>query len=158
MVAPKIQGRLLQALELKPGDEVLDVGTGTGFLAACLARLAGQVTSIDIHEEFTEWGRKQLAKAGIHGVRLQTGDIFETAFSRRFDAIAVTGSLPLYPKAFEDWLKPGGRMFCMVGVAPLMEATLVRKGADGVAARREALFETLAPALEHAPRGDTFQF
>jgi protein-L-isoaspartate(D-aspartate) O-methyltransferase len=158
MLAPKIQGRLLQALELRPGDEVLDVGTGTGFLAACLARLAGQVTSIDIHEEFTELARKQLANAGIHGVRLLTGNVFETTFSRRFDAIAVTGSLPVYPKSFEDWLKPGGRMFCMVGVAPLMEATLVRKGPDAAAARREALFETLAPALEHAPARDTFRF
>jgi protein-L-isoaspartate(D-aspartate) O-methyltransferase len=158
MLAPKIQGRLLQALELNPGDEVLDVGTGTGFLAACLARLAGQVTSIDIREDFTELARKQLSSTGVHGVRLVTGDIFETTFPRRFDAIAVTGSLPLYPRAFEDWLKPGGRMFCIVGVDPLMEATLVRKGLDSAAARREAIFETLAPALENAPSGETFRF
>ncbi len=158
MLAPKIQGRLLQALALKPGDEVLDVGTGTGFLAACLARLAGQVTSIDIHETFTESARSRLANAGIHGVRLTTGDIFETTFSRRFDAIAVTGSVPLYPAAFEEWLKPGGRMFCIVGVAPLMEATLVRKSPDGAATLREAVFETLAPALEHAPARDSFRF
>ena len=158
MLAPKIQGRLLQALALKPGDEVLDVGTGTGFLAACLARLAGQVTSIDIHETFTESARSRLANAGVHGVRLTTGDIFETTFSRRFDAIAVTGSVPLYPAAFEEWLKPGGRMFCILGVPPLMEATLVRKSPDGAATLREAVFETLAPALEHAPAPDNFRF
>jgi protein-L-isoaspartate(D-aspartate) O-methyltransferase len=158
MLAPKIQGRLLQALELTPGDEILDVGTGTGFLAACLANLGGQVTSVDIYEDFTEQARKHLATGGVHGVRLITGDIFESQLTRRFDAIAVTGSLPVYPEAFEAWLKPSGRMFCFVGTAPLMEAVLVRKGPEGTAARREPVFETLAPALENAPAGKTFNF
>ncbi len=108
MLAPKIEGRLLQALQVEPTDEVLEVGTGTGFLTACLALLAQRVYSVDIFPEFVESARAKLAAAGLGNVELGTADALQLDLPGRFDAIAVTGSMPALDDRFVRMLKPAG--------------------------------------------------
>jgi protein-L-isoaspartate(D-aspartate) O-methyltransferase len=157
MMTPLIEGRVLQALEIKSHDQVLVVGTGSGFLTACLARLARHVTSIDTDRELVDSAREALADIGIHNVDLATDDPFRRGDADSFDAIAVTGSTPEYDPRFQHWLKLGGRLFIVVGQAPLMEACLVRRtGIDEWA--RESLFETVLPSLTTAVQPAEFKF
>lgn len=147
MMTPTIEGRVLQALDPSPTDEVLEIGTGTGFLAACLARLAGSVTSIDIHEDFLDTARANLEDSGLGDVELLCMDATAELPERQFDAIAVTGSIEVFDPRFVMALKPGGRLFVVVGKSPAMDALLVsRSGEDGWETR--SLFETdLAPLV-----------
>jgi protein-L-isoaspartate(D-aspartate) O-methyltransferase len=155
--APKIHGRMLQALGPLPGESVLEIGTGTGYLTACLARLAGHVTSIEIHEDLSEAARTNLERIGVRNVRLVVDDAFSMDFSRRYDVIAINGSLPVLDKRFEKLLAAGGRMFVLVGSDPVMQASLVTRVGDDEWSRRH-LFETCLPALENAPRPEAFVF
>lgn len=157
MLPPKVDGRILQALAVQEGDAVLDVGTGSGFLAACLARLAGGVQSIEIQAELTGRAQENVRASGIGGVRLETKDAMQLDDTDRYDAIAVTGSLPLYDTRFERALKIGGRLFVIVGEAPAMEAMLVRRVSGGEWVR-ESLFETVVAPLVNAPRPSSFVF
>jgi protein-L-isoaspartate(D-aspartate) O-methyltransferase len=115
MMKPVVEGRMLQALALEPGEEVLEIGTGSGFITACLARLARAVTSIELHADFSESARQRLAAAGINNVRLETADAMHWQPGRQFDAIAVTAAVASIPSLFTDWLKPGGRLFIIRG-------------------------------------------
>jgi protein-L-isoaspartate(D-aspartate) O-methyltransferase len=157
MMAPKVEGRLLQSLELGAADSVLEVGTGSGFLAACLHRLAGAVTSIDIRGEFTERAARCLRETGAGAVQLDTRDAFGLDGSRRFDAIAVTGSLPVYDERFQQALETGGRLFVIVGTSPVMEAVRIRRAGEAEWTR-ESLFETSIPPLMNAPQPAGFVF
>lgn len=158
MLAPKVIGRILQALKVVPGEQVLEVGTGSGFLTACLARLGAHVQSVEVHAELMELARRALAAAGIAGPQLRRADIFtELDGAPRYDAIAITGSLPVHDARFEAMLKPGGRLFVVVGEGPVMDARLItRTLGDGRAV--ESLFETQLPALINAPRTEGFRF
>jgi len=158
MMAPKLEGRLLQALDIKSGDTVLEVGTGSGYVTACLARLGKQVTSIDIIPEFTRATEAKLAKLNCHNVNLETGDALGDAKTGpSYDVIAVTGSLPELHREFHQQLKTGGRLFVITGTPPIMEALLItRIGADNWA--RESLFETSIPPLLHATEAQVFDF
>ena len=155
MLAPKIEGRLLQALEIEPTDEVLEVGTGTGFLAGCLARLAGRVCSVDIFPEFVRSARANLAAAGLGIVEIETADALELDLPGRFDAIAVTGSMPALDDRFVGMLKPGGRLFVVVGRAPVMEARLITLLPTG-GTTSQSLFETVLSPLINAERPEPF--
>ena len=147
MMAPSVEGRLVQALALQPTDRVLEVGTGSGWLAAVMATLADAVVSIDIVPEFVETARRKLADAGITNASLEVADARALDGStERYDAIAVTGSLPVYDPLFERLLKPGGRLFVVTGASPVMEARLVTRAGDGAAAQ-QGLFETLLTPL-----------
>lgn len=157
MMAPKIEGRMLQALALGPDDSVLEVGTGSGFVTACLARLAGSVLSLDIHDDLVVEAQRRLAALGETGPQLQTADVFSFRPTTGFDAIALTGSLPLFDERFVTWLNPGGRLFCIVGQAPVMEARLIQKSVTGEWVQ-ESLFETVVPPLRNAPRPPRFRF
>ncbi len=157
MLAPKVDGRILQALNVAQGEQVLDVGTGSGYLAACLARLAGSVRSIEIHEDFTARARENVRASGISGITLETLDALTLEERDRYDAIAVTGSLPVYDPRFERALKIGGRLFVVVGQAPVMQALLVRRVSDSEWVR-ESLFETVIAPLVNAPRPSPFTF
>ncbi|MCC5860806.1 MAG: protein-L-isoaspartate O-methyltransferase [Gammaproteobacteria bacterium] len=157
MMAPKIEGRMLQALALSPEDSVLEIGTGSGFITACLASLAGSVLSLDIHDDFVIAAGPRLAALGKTAARLQTADVFSFRPSETFDAIALTGSLPQFDERFVDWLNPGGRLFCIVGQAPVMDARLIQKTATGEW-MEESLFETVVPPLRNALRPPRFQF
>lgn len=157
MLPPQIEGRILQALALSPGEDVLEVGTGSGFFAACLARLARRVRSLEIFADLAAGARDRLAAAGVGNVTVETADALQTAEGARYDAIAVTASLPVYVDRFARILRPGGRLFVVVGMAPVMEARLVtRTGADAWTAT--SLFETVIDPLINAPAPPRFHF
>ncbi len=156
MLAPKLDGRILQSLALTPSDSVLEVGTGSGYLAACLAALAGEVTSLEIHADLAEGARKALAMVNA-SVTVQCADAMTWNTEQRFDAIAVTASLPVYDTRFEQWLKPGGRLFVVVGTGPIMQARLITRGQAGPCLS-ETLFETQIPALQNAKSASAFHF
>jgi protein-L-isoaspartate(D-aspartate) O-methyltransferase len=158
MMAPKLEARMLQALDVRPGDRVLEVGTGSGFVTACLRALGGSVTSLDIHGEFTAAARSRLEELKVDGVRLETADVFARDFgNQNFEVIALTGSLPHYDERFEQLLARGGRLFVVIGEAPAMKATLVQRVGE-TALRRQGLFETELTALENAPVPEHFVF
>lgn len=146
MMAPKVEGRLLQALQLEPIDDVLEIGTGTGFLTACLAKLAGSVTSIDVFEEFVSSAGKRLDTHGIRNVNLQTADALKLGTGTRYDAIAVTGSVPEFDDRFIRLLKRGGRVFVIAGREPAMDAQVIHLTESGDRIR-ESLFETVIAPL-----------
>jgi len=156
MLKPVVEGRLLQSLALDASEEVLEIGTGSGFVTACLAQLARAVTSIDIHADFIETTRARLDAAGIGNVRLETGDAMSWQPGRQFDAIAVTGAVAIIPEAFVSWLRPGGRMFIVRGTSPVQEA--VRATRRGDALHLESLFETDIPYLRGAAPAPAFTF
>jgi protein-L-isoaspartate(D-aspartate) O-methyltransferase len=158
MMKPVQEARMLQALAIKPDDLVLEIGTGSGFVTACLATLGKAVTSYEIHAALSEQAAQRLAELGIKNAELVQGDGLAAGIAPgTFDVIAVTGSLPTYPETLEALLAPGGRMFVVVGEGPVMEAMLVTHNGDGET-WKENLFETLLPALENAPQPDHFVF
>lgn len=157
MMTPTVEGRVLQALELGANDHVLEIGTGSGFLTACLATLAGRVSSVDIHDDFVRNAGRKLADAGIDNVDLNTLDATRELPAERFDAIAVTGSIETFDTRFVDALKPGGRLFVVVGADPVMEARLVRRNGDADW-KSEALFETSLGPLVHGRLPPQFEF
>lgn len=154
MMKPVVEGRLLQALALAPSDEVLEVGTGSGFVTACLANLAREVTSIDRHADFIERTRARLVADGVTNVRLETADVFTWQPGRQFDAICITGAVATHPERFADWLRPGGRLFVIHGQSPVQEAILITRDGDGFL--RESLFETDVPYLHGAEPAPQF--
>lgn len=156
MMKPIVEGRLLQALAVEPTDTVLEIGTGSGFVTACLARLGLEVTSVEQHADLAESAGRRLAAAGIVNAKVVTADAI-TGFEpgRRFDVIAVTGAVYEIPRRFVDWLAVGGRMFAVRGRAPAQEAVLVTR----IDERREivdSLFETELKYLKHAEPPRTF--
>lgn len=157
MMAPKVEGRVLQALDLKPSDRVLEIGTGSGFLAACLARLSDTVLSVDIFEDLLAAAATNLENARIENVDLQAMDAIKALPNESFDAIAVTGSLPEFDGRFAEALKPGGRLFVIVGNSPVMRAQLIVRQ-DEQAWRTTTLFETSMPPLINARRDSAFSF
>ena len=157
MLAPKIQGRILQALGVTPVDSVLEVGSGTGYLAACLSLLGSSAHSIDIHPQFTASATANLRAVPNARVQFETRDAFAAAPLGEFDAIAVTGSLPVYDARFERSLRIGGRLFAVVGEAPVMDAILVRR-VDTAEWIRESLFETVIEPLINATAAQRFIF
>ncbi len=153
MMKPVIEGRTLQALDLQPGDEVLEIGTGSGFLSACMGELAREVLSLEIQPELAATARAQLDAAGLgNNVRIETADALTWNTERRFDAICVTAAVDTIPSRFTQWLRPGGRLFVIHGRSPVMEAVLVK--ADG---STESLFETDIDYLRGAAPAPQFQ-
>jgi protein-L-isoaspartate(D-aspartate) O-methyltransferase len=147
MMRPVVEGRLLQALAVNPGDEVLEIGTGSGYLSACLARLGRQVWSVERHADLAERARARIAAAGIRNCQVEVGDLSAGwQPGRRFDAIAVGAAVTEVPPAWLQWLKPGGRLFVVRGQPPVMEAVLMtRDAAEHTDVR--SLFETDLPYL-----------
>jgi protein-L-isoaspartate(D-aspartate) O-methyltransferase len=157
MLAPKIQGRILQALGVNPSDHALEVGTGTGYLSACLSLLCASTHSIDIHAELTAAAAVNLRAVPQGRVQFETRDAFNPAPLGDYDVIAVTGSLPVYDSRFERALRLGGRLFAVVGSAPVMDAILVRR-VDHTEWIRESLFETVIDPLINATAAQGFIF
>jgi protein-L-isoaspartate(D-aspartate) O-methyltransferase len=150
MMTPTIEGRVLQALGLSGNERVLEVGTGSGFLTACLARLAAHVTSIDIYDDFLASAEARLANAQISNVALEQMNAMESLPEQEFDAIAVTGSLQSFDPRFVDALAPHGKLFVVVGDKPAMEAKLVERTEQNDW-QSLSLFETsLAPLINGA--------
>jgi protein-L-isoaspartate(D-aspartate) O-methyltransferase len=157
MLAPKFQGRILQALKIGPKDHTLEIGTGSGYLSAAMSLLGGSVRSIDIHPELTAQAAANLRAVPSARVLLETRDAFDAAPLGEFDAIAITGSMPVYDPRFERALKAGGRLFAVVGSAPAMEALVVRR-VDETEWIRESLFETVIDPLINATAASAFVF
>lgn len=155
MMAPKVEGRLLQALRLDPSDDVLEVGTGTGYLTACLARLSKHVTSVDIFSDFVATARQALSENAVSNVELHTADATMLNHRAEFDAIAVTSSVPELDEHFIRMLRPDGRLFIVVGREPVMEARLITMRANGQWTE-ESLFETLLTPLLNVERPEPF--
>jgi len=156
MMKPVVEGRALQALELDPGDEVLEIGTGSGFLAACMGMLARDVVSIERRADFVDLARARLQAQGIANVAVEVADAMTWNTDRRFDAICVTGAVAAVPSRFLQWLRPGGRMFVVRGNPPVMDAALLRQEVNGI--RSESLFETEIPYLVGAAPVPAFVF
>ena len=158
MLAPKMEARMLQELGLGVGERILEVGTGSGYMTALLASLGGHVYSVDIVPEFTGSAGANLAAHGFGNVTLETGDAAR-GWERHapYDAIVVTGSLPVLPAAFAKSLRPGGRLIAVVGEPPVMEARLVTCVAAG-ACNTTGLFETCIAPLKNALQPERFVF
>jgi protein-L-isoaspartate(D-aspartate) O-methyltransferase len=157
MLAPKLQGRILQALAVAAAESVLEVGSGTGYLSACLGLLGSHAHSIDIHPELTKAAVAHLKALPGARVTFETRDAFSNAPLGEFDVVAVTGSLPVYDNRFERALRVGGRLFAVVGAAPVMEAMLIRR-VDEQEWIRESLFETVIDPLINATAAPRFVF
>jgi protein-L-isoaspartate(D-aspartate) O-methyltransferase len=155
MFKPIVEGRILQSLMVGEGEDVLEIGTGSGYLSACFGRLAREVVSIERHADLADAARARLQAQGIANVRIESTDVFAWQSTRQFDAILVGGAVSALPERFVEWLRPGGRMFFVHGRAPAMEAMLVHRDADG-ATRYESLFETVLPYLHGATPAPTF--
>lgn len=157
MMTPQVEGRLLQSLAVRGTDRVLEIGTGSGFLTACLARLARQVTSLEILPELAEGARRNLRGIATWNAEVHPADAFRFEPGETFDAIAVTGSLPCPDERFQHWLADGGRLFVITGEAPVMHARLVTRTGPGQWSDT-ILFETLLPPLINAPAPAKFTF
>jgi protein-L-isoaspartate(D-aspartate) O-methyltransferase len=157
MMTPTVEGRLLQALGLEGGERVLEIGTGSGFMTACLARLAAHVTSIDIHADFVDSTAAKLEGAGINNVQLQCMDAMRELPGGSFDAIAVTGSIQTFDPRFVEALDDNGRLFVVVGDAPAMAAKLIHRTSDHDW-QTVSLFETELKPLVHGANPAEFSF
>lgn len=157
MMTPTIEGRILQALAPRVDEHIFEVGTGTGFLTACLARLAGSVTSVDIFADFVKSAAAKLESTGIRNIELLEMDATRTLPDDSFDAIAVTGSIEVFDPRFVSALKPGGRLFVVVGKSPVMEARLVTRTGDNEW-RSDSLFETVLAPLVNGDLPPQFLF
>ena len=160
MLAPRIVARMLQALDVQPGCSVLEIGTGTGYVTACLAALGGKVVSMELDSDLVAQARENLENEGVGKVDLYEGDALAGPVTGApFDIVAVTGSLPseaVLPD-LQAQLSNGGRLFAVVGEDPVMEALLVTRTGHREF-RRESLFETSVPALANVPEPEHFSF
>jgi protein-L-isoaspartate(D-aspartate) O-methyltransferase len=155
MLSPKLEARLLQSLNIKTDDVVLEIGTGSAYLTALLASLGQHVFSVDIIGEFVMQAQQKLSTQ-LNRVTIEQGDAAQGWDAHGpYDVIAITGSLPLFSENFQQALRVGGRLFMVVGHAPAMEALLITRRSDTVWTR-ESLFETDIPALVNAPQPPAF--
>jgi protein-L-isoaspartate(D-aspartate) O-methyltransferase len=158
MMQPKVEARVLQELAIAPHETVYEVGTGSGYLTALLARRSRHVTSVEIHADLKARAAERLRTAGINNVTLLEGDGAQRPLPESgFDVIVLTGSVPVLPHAFLERLTPGGRLFAVIGDAPVMKAIVVRQVAAGSFQPVE-LFETLVKPLVNAPQPTRFRF
>ena len=158
MMKPIEQGRVLQGMGLMEGEKVLEIGTGSGFLTACLAKMTGNVTSIEIIDEIAQQAKANLEARDTEGVQLKIGDVLEAGFDdNEFDAIVVTASAASIPDQFVRWLRPGGRLFIVRGKSPAMEALVVTRSDSGRLSE-QSLFDTDLPRLIGAEDAPSFNF
>ena len=148
---------MLQALEIKSSDHALEIGTGSGFITACLARLAKSVTSIDLYEDFQTMAAANLQDSGISNFDLQLMDATQQLPDEKYDVIAVTGSIEEFDPRLVMALNDGGRLFVVVGSSPNMEARLVLRTGENDW-QTSSLFETDLPALINAGLPPQFSF
>ena len=157
MLRPSVVGRLLQALLPQGAEQVLEVGAGSGFVTACLRVMATHVRSLEVFPELADEARRNLTLLGMRDVEVVDADALSADSGARYDAIALTASLPLYDARFERMLNVGGRLFVVVGEPPVMDARLVRRTAEDSFAT-QSLFETVIDPLVNAARPPEFTF
>ncbi len=157
MMTPTLEGRVLQSLKITKTDSVLEIGTGSGFLTACIAKLADSVTSIDVHEDFLEAASANLEDSGISNFELTAMDATQRLPEGEFDAIVITGSMQVLDPRYELALKPQGRLFVVVGHRPTMDARLLRRTGDS-SWLTKSLFETELDPLVNSAQPPQFSF
>jgi len=157
MLRPSVVGRLLQALLPAATERVLEIGTGTGFVTACLRAMTTQVRTLEILPELAGTARRNLALFGLGDVEVVDADAMQGDSGARYDVIALTASLPVYDARFERMLTVGGRLFVVVGAAPVMDARLMRRTSEDSVTTR-SLFETVIDPLVNAVRPPEFTF
>lgn len=158
MWSPKLEARVLQSLTIQPTDRALEVGTGSGYLTALLANLAAEVVSVEIEPEIKAEAEKKLAAHGLNNICLEQADGAQGwAQGAPYDVIVLTGSVPVLPEALQAQLSVGGRLFAIVGEAPIMQARLITRVGEA-AWRSEVLFETEVKALRNALQAERFVF
>lgn len=158
MMKPIEEGRLLQSLVLTGSERVLEIGTGSGFLAACLGRLAAEVVSLEIIEDIARQASETLSALKIDSVEVRHADAFEVELPRgQFDAVVVTGSVPEVPALFAEWVADRGRLFVVRGRSPAMEAVSLTHIGGG-RWHEDSLFETDLPRLIGAEDAPQFEF
>jgi len=155
MMAPKVEARLLQELAIEPTDSALEIGTGSGYLSACLGRLAERLVSLEIFADLSEIAGNRLDQVGVRNVELKDEDATQAQFDSKFDVIAISASLPALSERFIQLLNPEGRLFVVVGRAPVMQALLVRKHADG-SWTEKSLFDTMLTPMINADVREPF--
>jgi protein-L-isoaspartate(D-aspartate) O-methyltransferase len=159
MLTPMVVGRLLQAVAARAGEQALEIGTGSGYVAACLARMGAQVRSLELHADIAGQARVNLAAAGVRGVAVETADGTQLDETARYDCIVLTAALPVADERYQRALKIGGRLFVVQGSAlpgTLMEAQLIHRTAGGFEV--QFLFQTAIESLEHAAVPAAFRF
>jgi protein-L-isoaspartate(D-aspartate) O-methyltransferase len=157
MLTPSVVGRILQAVAPKPTDQVLEIGTGSGYVTSCLALLSAQVRSIEIQDDLARQARLNLRAAGIGNAEVQEADAFTLNDSApRYNVIVITGSMPIYDARFESQLRAGGRLFVILGDGPAMDARLITL--ESGQRQSHSLFETVCDPLINAPRTEQFRF
>jgi protein-L-isoaspartate(D-aspartate) O-methyltransferase len=157
MLRPSVAGRLLQALALSGSERVLEVGGGTGYVTACLAASSRAVRSIEIFADLAEAATANLAACSVDNAQVVNEDALHLSLDTRYEAIALTASLPEYDGRWERQLEVGGRLFVVVGEAPIMEARLIRRLSEDTWTS-ESLFETIIDPLHNARRPEEFSF
>jgi protein-L-isoaspartate(D-aspartate) O-methyltransferase len=157
MLRPSVAGRLLQAVALTGGERVLEVGTGSGFVTACLRTGGASVRSLELFPELVELARRNISSLGLRDIDVVAQDATQLDSDARYDVIAVTASLPILDERFQRQLAVGGRLFVVVGQPPVMEARLIRRITED-AWGTESLFETVIDPLVHATRPQGFVF
>jgi len=158
MWAPKIEAKVLQSLQLRPQDRVLEVGTGSGYFTALMAHQASVVVSVELRADLNEDADRKFRAHGLSNIQCRLGDAArDWTDDGGFDVIVLTGSTPLLPPAYRDRLSPGGRLFAIVGEGDAMAATLVTCLAPATY-RSDRLFETSSPALVNALAPERFVF
>ncbi|MFA6039911.1 MAG: protein-L-isoaspartate O-methyltransferase [Methylophilus sp.] len=158
MLSPKLEGRMLQALSIKKMDSVLHIGTGTGYFAALLAKLAKQVISVEIEPELKKLAEQNLASTDINNLSFVLGDgAHGWAANAPYDVIVFTGSSPVEPKAVREQLAIGGRLLIVLGEAPVMRATLISRISE-TGFKQDVLFETCINELQNADQAQAFSF
>lgn len=157
MMAPKVEARMLQALQIKSSDKILEIGTGTGFITACLAKLGNHVDSIEYYADLSTHAQSILEQLAIGNINFIQGDALdEQNYTKQYDVIAVTASMPLYIEIFEKLIIDNGRMFVVVGKAPVMQAQLIAR-VDGQGFNNSKLFETSLRPLIGIKEPQNFQ-
>lgn len=158
MFSPKMEARILQELELAHQDKVLEIGTGTAYMAALMAQQCAHVTTVEVNPAIAEIARNNLKKNNISRVKVVDGCVFSLAPGLgRFDAIVLSGACPVIPKDLLEALNPSGRLIAVVGQAPAMQLVLARKSRDGHLVSTP-LFETSTRILINAPKPSEFVF
>lgn len=158
MLPPRVQARLLQDAAAQATDKVLEIGTGTGFMTAILARQAQRVISLEINPELVDMARANLQRAGVHNAEVRLADGAKgTPADAPFDVIVLGGSVAEVPKTLLDLLKVGGRLVGIVGEEPIMHAQLITRTSETNFTVTDK-WDDNAPRLAHFPQPSAFQF
>jgi protein-L-isoaspartate(D-aspartate) O-methyltransferase len=158
MLAPKMEARMIQELDVRKTDKILEVGTGSGYVTALLAKLGGQVVTVERIKEFSQAATRKLAGHAMQNVQLLTGDASEGwPAQARYDVILLTGSVPVLSTSFQEQLAVGGRLLAVIGESPVMTAYLITRVSER-AFNSVGLFETSIPALRNVKQPERFVF